>query len=325
MDKKDYKDNRDPESVFERMLHYLNMGKTVSDCGYESEGTEPEANSKNLGAFLDEPVKINFQEFTEKTARLVGQDNGIEGLEAKIHALFCQDEDQDFKNDESESKRCFLEWLKEFDGSDADKATLERLKNRAIVEGNNLSRHLVDTVFLMSHHKYDEMLERIRVLETSLEWVLEGERSVVIHRVLEILRAPDIRLRNKNPFEMADCPGVGQGVIKMEDLDDIIFRLLKEIFRLELFWVHQRFPDSKDSFMGAIPSLVDDIDECETVSVEIATVIVDWLELFASGSYSDDLKEFEAVDAMWVKVDDYDKEQGQKRNTMLSQGIIERG
>ncbi|EEF31646.1 conserved hypothetical protein [Ricinus communis] len=303
----------------------------VIHVGFESKGTkkakeeEKRTDFKYLRALFKKHVDIKFVEFDEKTIRFINEDKSIQGLEAKIHALLCQDDDKDFKNDKIKSKKCFLEWLKEFDGSDADKETLKSLKNRAIVKGVNLSRALVDIMFFMSYEKYEEMLETFLVLEASLEWVLKGETSVVIHRILEILQTADIKLRNKKHSEMVDNPSAGKEVITLEIrgsfTDDMIFRLLKEIFRLELFWVHQGLPDSKDSLMGVIPSLAADIIECETVLIEVAAQIRDSVEIWLFGVFeAEELREtpeYEAVDAkidqLWEKVEDYDKENGRKR------------
>ncbi|EEF31648.1 conserved hypothetical protein [Ricinus communis] len=186
---------------------------------------EKEVSFENLKALLKGTVSTSFRELDEKIIRFINEDKRIEGLEAGIHALLHEDEDKEFKNDETEPKKCFWEWQKEFDGSDIGRERLHNLKERAVDQGINLSTAIIDLMFFMSYDYYDEMLEKFRVLETTLEWIIQRGSSVVIRRVLGILRTTDIKLRNKKQSEALGDSGedinfVDEIVASLEQLSE---------------------------------------------------------------------------------------------------------
>ena len=60
-------------------------------------------------------------------------------------------------------------------------------------------------------------------------------------------------------------------------IDDIVFRLLRAIFGLEIFWTYESLPDSMNSLKNAIRLMKDYITECEQELAVIETFTRDWL------------------------------------------------
>ncbi|EEF42702.1 conserved hypothetical protein [Ricinus communis] len=125
----------------------------------------------------------------------------IQGLEAKMRALLQEVVNNDFKKDERETKKSFLEWLKDCVESDDDWETLKELKTRAVNHGIKLSHLLVDVIFLMSQNV--KSLAKFEVLIASLEWEFQGENSVVICRIVDVLDTADRVTRKKKEAQYA--------------------------------------------------------------------------------------------------------------------------
>ena len=72
--------------------------------------------------------------------------------------------------------------------------------------GFNISFALVDLIFLMPYQKYNDMKETFLILETPHEGVAQGENSVVIRRILDILGAAErVLKKNKEQFVEMIC------------------------------------------------------------------------------------------------------------------------
>ncbi|EEF35281.1 conserved hypothetical protein [Ricinus communis] len=310
--------------------------------GSGSEGEEEEEEEENfdkLKALLNATVNSNIKQLYDKISRFKSAESKeIHGLEHKIHALL-NDGDQDytdFKNaDQGESNKIsFLDCLKKFDESDAavDYETLKSLKTRAINHGKHLSHLVIILMFLKLNT--EGVRAKLQVLGDSLKWVSQDENSVVINRFLDLLHTADTimshmkeneSLERKAMLMLEEEEAAGfEGNINQELQEDgtdrPILGLLKEICRLELFWMHRGLPDSiKTSVMDdTFPMLVSDMEKCEDA--------LKWLELdvryprafifredHQTGMESDDYKAMESkINELWNGIQESEKEKEQK-------------
>ncbi|EEF31127.1 conserved hypothetical protein [Ricinus communis] len=307
-------------------------------------------NFENLKALLDTPV-TNIKRLHEKINRFSLRDKRFKGLEAKMLALLHEDEDKDFKNDEGERKRSFLDLLKECDESDAGSKALRELKIKAVNLGINLSRLVVDLMFLDSVPVDYDMLVKFQVLATSLTWIFEGENSVVLRRIFDLIVTANGELRKMKEskkaqmsmavmieeewfiksrykeelmIEEAGSQRMNQeqeGLIE-DHADKPILLLLKGILCLECFWMHRGLPNSKISLKNAIPLLEAEILKCEEALKLIKDKVKDLIKIYASWFGEEVLNmkqsdEYRAMDSkiyeLWSRIEESDMEKVQKK------------
>ncbi|EEF29176.1 conserved hypothetical protein [Ricinus communis] len=309
----------------------------VIASGSEEEEVKDE-NFVKLKALFDLTVG-NIKRAHRKISRFKSAESKkIHGLEPKIHALVAEgDRDYtDYDNaDQGEIKKIsFLDCLKEFDESDAaiGYETLKSLKTRAINHGINLSCLVINMMFLKL--ETEGLREKFQILGDSLKWASQGEKTVVIRRFLDLLDTADAimshwknneSLERKAVLMLEEEEAAGfEGNIDLElgEETDIFFGLLKEIFRLELFWIHPGLPDSIKTKLKdyAFPLLVADMEQCEEA--------LKWLELDVKLSEpctfnfredhqtfmeTDDYKSMESkINELWNRIQESEKEKEQK-------------
>ncbi|EEF35280.1 conserved hypothetical protein [Ricinus communis] len=327
------------------MLEMLEMikGDKSFDAGIAiaSGSEEEEVNDEKfvqLSALFDLTVYGNINRAHRNISRFKSAESKeIHGLEPKIHALVTEgDRDYtDYNADQGEIKKIsFLDCLKDFDESDAAVGyeTLKSLKTRAINHGKDLSRLVINLMFLESDT--EGLRAKFQILGDLLKWASQGERTVVIRRFLDLLHTADAimshwknnkSLEQKAVLVLEEEEAAGsEGSIDRElgEETDVFFGLMKEIFRLELFWVHPGLPDSIKTKLKdyAFPLLVADMKRCEEA--------LKWLELDVKLSKpctfkfredhqtfmeTDDYKAMESkINELWNGIQESEKEKEQK-------------
>ncbi|XP_050203565.1 uncharacterized protein LOC126653670 [Mercurialis annua] len=228
-------------------------------------------------SFISEELKVN--QLIDKLTRFKGKVKSIEGLEPKIHVLLQTGDRDNFfhKEDYQEEGKnmSFLDYLSLFHESDLNDGyeTLVSLRTRAVDQGKNLSRKLIHVIFMMS--KAQETVFKLQALRDSLSWIGEGESTMVVNKFIDLLHTADIEMFKKRgslkrkAAVLCDETEAAVGCDETEAAeydhsDYLIFFLLKEICRLELFWMHRGLPDPKMSMMtDTFRSLEDGMRDCE--------------------------------------------------------------
>ena len=96
--------------------------------------------------------------------------------------------------------------------------------------------------------------------------------------------------------------GINNQELEQDVTDGIFLALLKEIFRLELFWMHRVFPDSKMSLMKNVyPLMVTDLETFGQAmeSLEVMKSIMETHDYEAM-----DLK----INELWDQIEELEKE-----------------
>ncbi|XP_055962259.1 uncharacterized protein LOC126653539 [Mercurialis annua] len=162
-------------------------------------------------------------------------------------------------------------------------------------------------------------MAKFKVLKDSLKWVSEGEYTVVIERLLDLLKTADMKLcKNKAELILEDDEELEEDVT-----DELILSLMKEICYFELFWMQRRvMPNSNIAFDQEL--LVADLKRCEEglkkLEIEVNELLDasaltfgedDHLILNESGDYKameakinelwDQTEEPEAEEKRWIK------------------------
>ncbi|XP_050238997.1 uncharacterized protein LOC126688374 [Mercurialis annua] len=260
---------------------------------------------KGLKALLSPsllPKHLKVVELGDKLTRFKGRVKRIEGLEPKIHALLQPGDQDNYFNEEDYRKEgkntSFLDYLKLFEESNVDNGyeTLISLKTRAVNQGKNLSRKLIHVIFMMS--MCEEIMFKLEFLGDSLSWIGEGENTVVVKRFIDLLHVADHVMVTKIKESLEGEAMLDETQAAAHDhSDDLIFLLLKEICRLELFWTRRGLPDPEMSIMEDVfLSMASDIRDCEE---GLAMFKTHFIELVEEGTF-----DFEEEDFLTMKQKD---------------------
>ncbi|EEF31126.1 conserved hypothetical protein [Ricinus communis] len=255
-------------------------------------------NFENLKALFHQPVVGNIltlhDHVTDLPTKNMERNKNLQGKEARMYALLNKGEDKDFKNDEGESKKSFLEWLRECDESDDDDwETLKDLKIKAVNLGINLSRLALDLKFLTTVD--GDLYTKGLVLASALNWVFdEDENSVVVQTIYELLTTENVEIMAPETKESKQAmiaekwaKSIDESLIE-DATDKPILLFLSEVFRFECFWMHRGLPSSKKSLKYAIPSLVAEFHECEEAFKVVENEVKDLIKQY-SDMYEQDL------------------------------------
>ena len=174
----------------------------------------------------------------------------------------------------------------------------------------------------------NKLMGKFKVIATSLKWLyLSGENnSVVIQRIVAMLNKADTEMRKKMESMKTLAPFKVLGAVIIEswfeikdqelvedDTDVYVIELLKNILRLECFWVHRGLPDSKMSVKDAFPSLLADQKEFEEA---LETVELGIKYLTGPNVNMKETNEYKAMDSkineLWNRIEESEKEKGQK-------------
>ncbi|EEF42699.1 conserved hypothetical protein [Ricinus communis] len=228
---------------------------TSGNQNTDTEGLKKGETILNLKALINEHVigSCKIEDLEEKTKKLMSSDENIQGLETRMHALL-----HEFKKDKNEKK-----------------------KDEAMRLGFRLSGLLSKIMYLKRND--EDMIKKFQVLKNSLQWVSEGTKSDEIQRYLDFLKFFDEKIwkkqKPKNKQELTKGrtarrkeAGPHQGR-EQENIDGQILLLLNEIFRLELFWMHQELLNSEMPRKDALPSLEAELQKCKKKIIEMEPVL----------------------------------------------------
>ncbi|XP_050203856.1 uncharacterized protein LOC126653901 [Mercurialis annua] len=271
------------------------------------------------------PKKLKVTELGDKLTRFKGKGKRIEGLELKIHAVLQTGDQDNYFNKEDYQKEgkniSFLDYLNLFQESNVnhDYETLTSLKTRAVIQGKNLSRKLIHVIFMMS--MCGEIMFKLEALGDSLSWIGEGENTVVVKRFIDLLHAADDVMVKKIKESLK-----GEAVVMLDETkaaehdhsDDLIFLLLKEICRLELFWTRRALPDPEMSTMeDAFLSMASDMRDCEEGLEMFKTHFIELVQEGAFGFEEEDFltmkqkDEYKAMELemnkLWNRIEESEK------------------
>ncbi|EEF42701.1 conserved hypothetical protein [Ricinus communis] len=295
-----------------------NKGITIANESSTSTSKRPKSSEQEeiwngYSRSIDNPAYSAIKKLFEMIKRFT-KGKEIRSLEGKIYTLLHEGEENIFKNHDKESrepKRSFYEWVKDC----YYVARFNAIKIRAVNPAMAISHAILDIMFLMSENKPTEMGAKFQAFEDTLAWVDRGENTVVISRIVDLIRAADIQLRLKNRLEMRSFRGKGVMIpdVKQSNLHDdleesfidrIMYELLEEIFRLELFWVYKRLPYSMRELVYEFTSLETEVSRFEVSLMALEEEIQELVEDANFGVVDMDWRESDGYIEMDIKLDE---------------------
>ncbi|EEF31650.1 conserved hypothetical protein [Ricinus communis] len=316
------KQEEDPMEGLNESYKKFDLGKDFIDLNKSNE-----ENFENLKALLDSPLyRDNLKGIDDKTRRFLSL-GLIQEMKAKMYPLL---QDQVFKHHQEGqwTMKSFLDWIKECDASIDCFQWLIELKDRAIKDGINISHLVLNFMFpILGDDRY---VAKVEVFVTCLKWVCEGQNSIVIRRIIDLLDAAGLEIKkmresfkkaHKNSIEEYSMPWIED--FEEEYTDKYILILLDQILLLESFWMHQGLPSSKIRLKYSLSLMEIDLGDCEETLERVKFEIDDWTELPAFGLEDTDMKmkdidEYKAmvlkVEELWSPIEELEKETGQKRD-----------
>uniref|UniRef100_A0A7N2LQY6 Uncharacterized protein n=1 Tax=Quercus lobata TaxID=97700 RepID=A0A7N2LQY6_QUELO len=183
-DSKETEELKKDEDVRKRFL-----GKVTEAFGNSSddEGDEYTANTEDISTNVERLEQDLRGMIAASIVEAFKKEEAGEDFEQKMQTLMRECKER-FKNDRDDGKKSLMEYIEECDIEVSDKEfrVLSVIKAHAFKVGINLSRLLVDLVFMMSGK--EEFEAKIERFNSALEWICtEDANSIVIKNIVILL------------------------------------------------------------------------------------------------------------------------------------------
>ena len=235
-DSKETEELKKDEDVRKRFL-----GKVTEAFGNSSddEGDENTANTEDISTNVERLEQDLRGMIAASIVEAFKKEEAGEDFEQKMQTLMRECKER-FKNDRDDGKKSLMEYIEECDIEVSDKEfrVLSVIKSHAFKVGINLSRLLVDLVFMMSGK--EEFEAKIERFNSALEWICtEDANSIVVKNIVILLDLAKTNVPMKGKWAGLEQTEIDESVQKessnkRSQIDVLFDQLLKKVLHLLL-------------------------------------------------------------------------------------------
>ena len=276
--------------------------------------------------FLMDRSSILMTEFdfvTRQEKKLMADVNGediytnIEGLKEEMLSTLTEIKRGMIKNDDHGKNR-LIDLIKECGQSDEEWEDVKAVKDLAVKHGIQLSGLLVDLMIMLSES--DQVVEMFETFRCTLESIEADRNPVVINKFVNILKVTDSEVKNKKVLAGSSNDGDESKVIDESQLEQVLDKLMSEIFHLELILKDHGVPESmisKDQVLCFLKARLK-IYEDDLKAVELKVNELRVLYTFFHGSKEMDQSLKHAMDLkineIWTQLEEPKEEPEESNN-----------
>ncbi|KAK4589572.1 hypothetical protein RGQ29_020225 [Quercus rubra] len=205
----------------------------------KDEGDEYTANTEDISTNVERLEQDLRGMIAASIVEAFKKEEAGEDFEQKMQTLMRECKER-FKNDRDDGKKSLMEYIEECDIEVSDKEfrVLSVIKSHAFKVGINLSRLLVDLVFMMSGK--EEFEAKIERFNSALEWICtEDANSIVVKNIVILLDLAKTNVPKKGKWAGLEQTEIDESVQKessniRSQIDDLFDQLLKKVLHLLL-------------------------------------------------------------------------------------------
>ena len=200
----------------------------------KDEGDEYTANTEDISTNVERLEQDLRGMIAASIVEAFKKEEAGEDFEQKMQTLMRECKER-FKNDRDDGKKSLMEYIEECDIEVSDKEfrVLSVIKSHAFKVGINLSRLLVDLVFMMSGN--EEFEAKIERLKSTLKLVsTEDENSMVINKIGTLLEQAKRTEPMKGKWAGLEQTGLDESSNKRSRAEDLFDQFLNKVLHLLL-------------------------------------------------------------------------------------------